>query len=84
MQKITYHIVRHDDGFAYRLGDVYSEPFASHQDAVAAARQAAASQQLAGGDADIAWQDEAGHWHHERVDGADRPMTDVVDDVDDD
>ncbi len=40
----------HDEGFAYRLGDVYSEPFASHAEALTAARQAAGAQQLADGD----------------------------------
>lgn len=83
MAKVTYHVVAHDDGFAYRLGAVYSEAFATHADAVRAARQAAGAQQLADGDAEISWQDEAGNWHHEHADGADRPETTVVDDVDD-
>jgi hypothetical protein len=83
MAKVTYHVVEHDEGFAYRLGDVYSEPFASHAEALTAARQAAGAQQLADGDAEISWQDENGEWIHEHADGADRPMTDVVDDVGD-
>lgn len=83
MAKVTYHVVEHDEGFAYRLGDVYSEPFPSHAEALSAARSAANAQQLADGDTEISWQDEAGEWHNEHADGADRPMTDVVDDVDD-
>lgn len=83
MAKVTYHVVEHDEGFAYRLGDVYSEPFATHAEALTAARQAAGAQQLADGDAEISWQDENGKWIHEHADGADRPMTDVVDDVGD-
>ena len=83
MAKVTYHVVEHDEGFAYRLGNVYSEPFSSHAEALSAARQAAGAQQIADGDAEISWQDENGEWHNEHADGADRPMTDVVDDVDD-
>lgn len=83
MVKVTYHVVTHDEGYAYRLGDVYSEPFATHDEALAAARQAAAAQQLADGDTEISWQDAEGNWHHEHADGADRPMADVVDDVED-
>ena len=41
MVKVTYHVVAHDEGYAYRLGDVYSEPYATHDEALAAARHAA-------------------------------------------
>lgn len=84
MVKVTYHVVAHDEGYAYRLGDVYSEPYPTHEEALAAARQAAGAQQLADGDAEISWQGAEGEWHHEHADGADRPMTDVADDVEDD
>ena len=30
MSKIHYKIVQHDGGWAYKLGDVFSEPFATH------------------------------------------------------
>ena len=33
---VVYRIVEHDGGWAYRLGDTYSETFASHDDARAA------------------------------------------------
>ena len=52
MAKVTYHVVAHDEGYAYRLGTVYSEAFATHAEAVQAARQAAGAQQLADGDAE--------------------------------
>ena len=48
------------------------------------ARKAAGAQQLTDGDAEISWQNAEGEWIHEHADGADRPMTDVVDDVEDD
>ncbi len=48
MNKVTYEIVEHDGGWAYKVGGTYSETFASRSDAVAAARTAAAEQQVAG------------------------------------
>lgn len=30
MTRITYEIVEHDGGWAYKVGDVFSEPFPSH------------------------------------------------------
>ena len=30
MPKVTYHIIEHDGGWAYRVGDVISETFPSH------------------------------------------------------
>lgn len=43
----TYRIVEHDGGWAYRLGDVYSETFPSEEAALEAARRAAARQEAA-------------------------------------
>ncbi|THV23172.1 DUF2188 domain-containing protein [Peteryoungia ipomoeae] len=83
MDRVTYHVVTHDEGFAYRLGDVYSEPFPTHDEALSAARAAASAQQLSGSDAEISWQDANGDWKFEHADGADRPMASVVDDVED-
>ena len=33
MPKVTYHIIEHDGGWAYRVGDVISETFPSRDDA---------------------------------------------------
>src|SRR6185312_13238106 len=44
MNKVTYQIVEHDGGWAYKLGDVYSETFRTHEEALNAARAAAAEQ----------------------------------------
>jgi hypothetical protein len=77
---ITYHVERHDGGFGYRVGDVWSEPFPSHDQALRAAKSAAARQQLGGDDVSISYQLADGRWQSEDVDGGDRPMTEVVDD----
>ena len=48
MAKAHYEIVEHDGGWAYRLGDTYSETFATKAAAEAAAHHAAAEQKLPG------------------------------------
>ena len=48
MPKVTYHIIEHDGGWAYRVGDVISETFPSHDLARRAAERAAAEQQVGG------------------------------------
>lgn len=77
MTDITYRIVEHDGGWAYKLGDVFSETFATREAAVAAARRAAAEQELPGEDVGIVYEDESGQWREELSDGDDRPHTRV-------
>jgi uncharacterized lipoprotein YehR (DUF1307 family) len=79
MAKIVYQIVEHDGGWAYKSGGVYSEPFFSHEAAVAAAKRAAAEQELPGATETIEYEDEKGIWHVEVDPGDDRPDTEVVD-----
>jgi Uncharacterized protein conserved in bacteria (DUF2188) len=79
MTKVVYKVVQHDGGWAYRLGDVYSETFATHDDALTAARIVAAEQQVGGDAEEISWQDEKGVWHVEYSDGGDRPEAEVED-----
>jgi len=84
MNKVTYEIVEHDGGWAYRLGATYSETFPSHADALAAAKIAAAEQQVAGRTEGIEYEDAAGNWHGEVAQGDDRPQTEVSDAPDED
>jgi hypothetical protein len=81
MTQVTYHVVAHDEGYAYRVGDVYSEPFPTREEALEAASIAAAEHRLAGRDAEIKFQDKSGKWQTEHADGTDRPETDVEDDT---
>ena len=79
MTEVRYEIVEHDGGWAYKVGDVFSETFPSHDAALKAARRAA-REQTAPGDADgIEYQDREGRWHTEVARGDDRPETKVVD-----
>jgi hypothetical protein len=78
MAKIHYRIVQHDGGWAYKLDDVFSEPFASKAAAVAAAKRVAEEQHAPGDTTHIEFQDETGAWHSELSAGDDRPDADVI------
>lgn len=79
MTKVTYEIVEHDGGWAYKVGNTFSETFFSHADALSAAKIAAAEQQVAGKTEGISYEDTAGKWHGEIAEGNDRPEAEVAD-----
>jgi Uncharacterized protein conserved in bacteria (DUF2188) len=79
MSDVVYRIVEHDGGWAYKLGDVFSETFATRGDAEAAASRVAAEQRVPGAAEAIEWQDEDGDWHEEYESGGDRPDAMVED-----
>ena len=78
MANIHYKVVQHDGGWAYKLGDVFSEPFRTRQAALAAAKRVAAEQHVPGDSTQIEYQDEHGRWHTEMSAGTDRPEADVI------
>jgi hypothetical protein len=78
MTKIHYKVVQHDGGWAYKLGDVFSEPFSSKPIAKAAAHRVATEQHVPGNTTIIEYEDEAGVWHQEVSHGDDRPDADVT------
>jgi hypothetical protein len=77
MAHVTYRIVEHDGGWAYQSGGTYSETFASHDDAKAAAIRAAREQKVPDENAAIEYETADGRWVTESADGHDRPATDV-------
>jgi hypothetical protein len=79
MSHVTYEIVEHDGGWAYRVSGVYSETFATHDEARRAAKAAAAEQMVPGHTEVIEYEDEQGRWHVETARGGDRPDTDIKD-----
>jgi hypothetical protein len=79
MVKITYEIVPHDGGWAYRLGGVYSETFPTHDQALEAARIVMEEQQVGDEPVTISYQDESGRWREEYSDGGDRPEVEIND-----
>jgi len=79
MSEITYEIVEHDGGWAYKVAGVFSEAFPTHAAALAAAQAAAAEQKVPGQTEQIEYEDEQGRWHSETARGSDRPQTQVKD-----
>ncbi|WP_028033758.1 DUF2188 domain-containing protein [Chelativorans sp. J32] len=77
--KVIYRVVQHDGGWAYKVGDVFSETFPSHDRALAAARRAAGEQRIAGETRGIEYETPDGRWHHEVASGDDRPETEIDD-----
>jgi hypothetical protein len=77
MTKITYQIVQHDGGWAYRVDETYSETFPSHDLARKAAERAAKEQGVPGEATIISYEDKQGHWHDEKSAGSDRPEVKV-------
>lgn len=77
MTKITYEIVKHDGGWAYRVDETFSETFPSHDSARKAAELAAREQAVPGSATVISYEDKQGHWHDERSAGSDRPEINV-------
>ena len=78
MTKLTYEIVEHDGGWAYKADGVFSETYMSHDAARNAAERAAREQGVPDETTDISYEDKDGGWHEERADGDDRPDTDVT------
>ena len=79
MTTVKYEVVQHDGGWAYKVGDVLSEAFATHQQAHQAAESAARRQRVSGETDGIEYEDASGKWHQELVRGTDRPDTSVED-----
>jgi hypothetical protein len=79
MSHVTYRIVQHDGGWAYRVGDVFSEAFPTHAAALLAAKVAAREQRVPGDTHVIEYEEADGRWHTETASGSDRPDTDVKD-----
>lgn len=77
MTTVTYKIVEHDGGWAYQVGDTFSETYLTHDIAKAMAEEAAREQQRPGEDTGISYDDKGGQWHEEAVSGEDRPQTKV-------
>ena len=80
MSEVVYRIVEHDGGYAYKVGDVFSETFSSRAEALDAARRAAAEQRVPGESAAIRFQDDRGRWHDETSEGSDRPDAHIEED----
>ena len=79
MSHVTYVIIAHDGGFAYRVGGTISETFATRALAHQAAAAAAGEQRAPGETTSIEYETPDGEWREETARGGDRPETDVQD-----
>jgi hypothetical protein len=79
MSAVTYQVIQHDGGWAYKVDGAFSEPFATHSDALKAAGIAAQNQRAPGQTDVIEYEDNMGKWHTETASGSDRPSTSVKD-----
>jgi hypothetical protein len=79
MADVTYEIVEHDGGWAYKVGDVFSETYPTHAAALQAAQIAAEEQKAPGETEEIEFEDDKGKWHTETARGRDRPNTFIKD-----
>ncbi|WP_293677075.1 DUF2188 domain-containing protein [uncultured Phenylobacterium sp.] len=79
MTELIYHVVEHDGGWAYKVGDTFSETFPTHDAAHRAAVRAAGEQRVSGETAGIEYEDSSGKWRSEVDAGDDRPDTKVDD-----
>lgn len=76
MVTVHYHIVEHDGGWTYKVGDVFGSTYRTRAEAEAAAERAAREQRVPSGPAELQYEDESGRWRTEHTDG-DAPETDV-------
>jgi hypothetical protein len=58
---------------------VFSEPFPTHAEALAAAQVAAGEQEITGDGETIEYEDDKGKWHTEVASGRDRPHATIKD-----
>jgi len=79
MIEVSYEIVEHDGGWAYKVDGVFSDPSPTHAAALQAAIAAAAEQSEPGETEQIEFEDDKGKWHTETARGSDRPATVVKD-----
>jgi hypothetical protein len=79
MTHLTYEIVEHDGGWAYRVDGVYSEAYPSRALAHKAAERAASEQQVGGEDTIIQFETPSGKWVTQNARGGDRPEVEVKD-----
>src|SRR3984893_10619525 len=77
MSHVTYKIVQHDGGWAYTVDGVFSEAFATHAAALAAAKRAAAEQRVPGRTEAIEYETADEKRHTEPPAGGPRPETGV-------
>lgn len=79
MSQVTYEVIQHDGGWAYKAGSTISETYPTRELAHAAAARATGEQRQPGESGAIQYEDSTGEWREEQVKGTDRPEATVKD-----
>jgi hypothetical protein len=79
MPQVTYQVIQHDGGWAYKMGSTISETYPTRVLAHTAAARAAGEQKTPGEDEAVAYEDSSGEWREEEARGGDRPAAGVKD-----
>ena len=79
MAKVTYAIVEHDGGWAYKVDGTFSETYPATRRRIMPPCAPPRSSRFRASPPTISWEDERGRWHAEVSRGGDRPTTDVDD-----
>ena len=79
MTELVYKIVKHENGWAYKVRGTFSETFPTHEAALAAARIAAGEQKVPGETVGIQYETAEGDWREDVDSGSDRPEAEVKD-----
>jgi len=77
MTQVTYQVIQHDSGWAYKMGATISETYRTRELAHSVAARAAGEQRAPGEDEAIEYEDPEGEWCEEDARGWDRLEADV-------
>ncbi|KRB55056.1 hypothetical protein ASE04_04850 [Rhizobium sp. Root708] len=76
---VTYHVDKHDGGWAYHVDQVWSETFSDHGSALKAARAAASRQGTSDASVLVTYENTSGQWVTELAGNGERVDANVVD-----
>jgi hypothetical protein len=77
MSHVTYQIVEHDGGWAYKVGDCLLRVLCVQGVGADSRPESGSGTNGPGDDEAIEYEDKVGKWHDEDAKGSDRPDTEV-------
>lgn len=80
MTEVIYEIGEHDGGWAYKVGNVYSDPIAPAKAFMQPRPKSLWNSACPGETEAIQFEDAKGQWHTETAQGGDRPRPEIITD----